>query len=246
MRIIVNHLTRMAPGYICVAGVNPLTSEHVRPTTFGRLGRHLLRTLGGPFDIAAIVDIGDAVPDGIAPEVEDHHFEPSRARYYDTVTPANFWTLLNNVARPTLAGIFGPDLQRSGYNCSVARGKGLASLGCLKPTARLRLLCDTFGKLRMRLSDGVVDISVPVTDLRLVADDHKTIRNDVVADLNRRLERGVSAVLSVGLSRPFAKSPGGEERHWLQVNGIHLEDNPVWQIEPPQPRAMIEIDDIPF
>ena len=246
MRIIVNHLTRMAPGYICVAGINPVTGQHVRPTTYGRLSRRLLRAMGGPFDIAVIVDIGDAVPEGVAPEMEDHRFEPSRARYCETTAPATFWTLLETVARPALADIFGTDLRQSGSSCSVARGVGLASLGCLKPATRPRLVRDMYGKLRMHISDGTVTASVPVTDIRLVKDDHVTIRDDVETDLTRRIERGVPVILSVGLSRPFAKSAGEEERHWLQVNGIHLEDNPVWQVEASQAHTVIEMEDIPF
>ena len=31
MKIVVNHLTRMQRGYICVAGINPDTGHHVRP-----------------------------------------------------------------------------------------------------------------------------------------------------------------------------------------------------------------------
>jgi hypothetical protein len=196
VRIIVNHLTRMASGYICVAGINPVTGEHIRPTTYGRLTRRLLKIEGGLFDVAAIVDIGDAVPDGIAPEVEDHQFELSRARYLSTISPKNFWTLLDAVARPTLADIFGPDLELNGFTCSTERGKGLASLGCLKIRMRLRLMRDNFGKLRMLLSDGLMSPSVPVTDIRLVADDHETIRDAVLADLNRRMERACLSSLA--------------------------------------------------
>lgn len=245
MRIIVNHLTRMSPGYICVAGVEPHSGKHIRPTGYGRLTRDLLYILGGPFDMAALVDIGNAIPDGITPEVEDHHCEPARARYLSTVTASDFWTLLETLACPALGTIFGPELQRTGSTCAVPRGKGLASLGCLKPASRPRLEINTFGTLRMRVSDGITEASVPVTDLRLFKDDHKTIRSDVVADLNRRLERGVRVILSVGLSRPYAKPGDDEERHWLQVNGIHLEDNPVWLVQPAATTPLDDLD-LPF
>lgn len=242
MRIIVNHLTRMAPGYICVAGINPETCEHIRPTTYGRLSRRLLSVEGGLFDIAAIVDLGETIPDGVAPEVEDHHFEPSDALLLSTTTPEDYWTLLGKVACPTLTDIFGPDLQRSGNTFSTACGKGLASLGCLIAPTCPQLIRDNFGKLRMRLGDRVMNVSVSVTDIRLFEDDHTTIRDDVVADLNRRMGYGVPVILSVGLSRPF----GEDKRHWLQVNGIHLEDNPVWRIEHVPMRAPVDVDDIPF
>lgn len=54
MKIAVNHLTRMQPGYICVAGIDLETGSHVRPVLpSGRLSAALLRRNGGPFDIAA-------------------------------------------------------------------------------------------------------------------------------------------------------------------------------------------------
>lgn len=63
-------------------------------------------------------------------------------------------------------------------------------------------------------------------DLRLFEDDLKTVLTDIVTDLNHRLVRGVGVILSVGLSRRYAKSGDVEERYWLQVNGIHPQDNP--------------------
>jgi hypothetical protein len=40
---------------------------------------------------------------------------------------------------------------------------------------------------------------------------------------------GVAVILSVGVGYPWQKAGDSEERHWLQVNGIHLADNPVWR-----------------
>ncbi|MGZ6362039.1 MAG: hypothetical protein ACXWP0_10200 [Ktedonobacterales bacterium] len=31
--------------------------------------------------------------------------------------------------------------------------------------------------------------------------------------------------------RAWKKSEDAQERHWLQVNGIHLADNPAWQVD---------------
>jgi hypothetical protein len=44
------------------------------------------------------------------------------------------------------------------------------------------------------------------------------------------LQAGERAIVSVGLSRPFAAGLDEPELHWLQVNGIHLESEPVWQL----------------
>lgn len=228
VRILVNHLTRMSFPAICVAGIDLDTGKHIRPTGRLRLTRALLRAEGGPFDIAGLVDLGDVVPEGVAPEVEDHFFYHWQARYLETYAPGQFWAALQSIARPTFGDIFGPDLVPTGHTYSVAWGKGSASLGCLTPASQPHLRLE-YGAARMRVSDGAHDVSLPVTDLRLYAEDHKTVRARIVADINRRLASGVRALLCVGLTRPFQKDRESEERHWLQVNNIHLEDDPVWQ-----------------
>jgi hypothetical protein len=230
VRIIVNHLTRMAPGFICVAGVDPATGAHIRPTMRGRLSRELLRPNGGPFDLAGLVDLGAVTPEGVAPEIEDHAFHHWAARYLDTLTPGEFWALLQRTAQPTFATIFGPDLEATGHTCSVAPGKGRASLGLLRPGRQPRLAIEYGHSLRLFVSDGAADLSLPVTDLRLYEADQKIIRAQAVTELNHRLRAGVPALLAVGLSRPFQKDSDSEPRHWLQVNNLHLEDTPIWQI----------------
>ncbi len=89
-----------------------------------------------------------------------------------------------------------------------------------------------YGSLRMLVSDGEHDLSLPVTDLRVYEDDHKTVRTQTVADINRSLLSGARTLLCVGLSRPFQKDGESAPRHWLQINNIHLEDNPIWQAAP--------------
>ena len=58
MQLVVSHVTRMQPGYICVAGVEITRGKRVRPVTYGRLPTSLLAREGGPFDMAALVELG--------------------------------------------------------------------------------------------------------------------------------------------------------------------------------------------
>jgi hypothetical protein len=51
-----------------------------------------------------------------------------------------------------------------------------------------------------------------------------------VQSVQKRLEAGVETILSVGLTRPWQKRGDDAERHWLQLNNIHLEDNPLWRL----------------
>lgn len=49
--------------------------------------------------------------------------------------------------------------------------------------------------------------------------------------MQRRIQRGVAVILSVGLARAFQVSGDTARRHWLQVNDLHLEDDPAWKAD---------------
>src|SRR5687768_3545615 len=112
MRIIVNHLTRMQPGFICVAGLDVRNFRHVRPVKIGRLRDDLLESKGGPFNIAAVVDLGTVAYIGHPPEMEDHAFDPDKAVKVEDVPGEDFWLMLMKVAKPSFKEIFGPELRR--------------------------------------------------------------------------------------------------------------------------------------
>ncbi len=232
MQILVNHLTRMQPGYVCVAGVDVDTLNHVRPVLrYGRLTTGLLKPNGGPLDIGAVVDLGPTTDAGHPPEVEDHRFDPARAAWLFDDTPDDFWDSLEEVARGSLEGIFGPDLELWDESGTVDVGGGRASLGCLKPEGRPWLYVDHRGAVRMVLDRPIPSVDLVVNDLRLYERDGRTPRRDLVVAVQRRLEAGVETILSVGLTRPWRKRGDSAERHWLQVNNIHLRDDPLWRLD---------------
>jgi hypothetical protein len=236
VQILVNHLTRMQPGYFCVAGIDVDTPRHIRPVLGHgrRLTIDLLSTGGGPFDVGSVVDLGPATYAGHAPELEDHRFEPSRARrLFDD--PDDFWGALDGSAKESLEGIFGPELELWDESGTVDVGKGRASLGCLKPEEQPWLYMDHRGTVRLVLDYLMPSVDLAVNDLRLYERDGRTPRRDLVASVERRLKSGVEVILSVGLTRPWQKRGDTVERHWLQVNNIHLEDDPLWQLRDCQP-----------
>jgi hypothetical protein len=112
MRILVNHLTRMQPGYFCAAGIDLESEAHVRPVLRrGRLTTDLLSTNDGPFDIGSVLDLGATTNVGHTPELEDRRFDPADVRWLRDDDPHDYWDALERVARESLGEIFGPALE---------------------------------------------------------------------------------------------------------------------------------------
>ena len=233
MRIVINHLTRMQQGCMCTAGIDLDRGLHVRPVLDRQVSTDMLSMHGGPFDIGRIVDLGQTQFVGKVPEVEDHLFEASAARYVGDMPAQEFWVLLEHAAQEKLGAIFGPDLERVGQTCAVAETYGLRSLGCFWASAARLFLEDrpSGRKIRFAFQSGEYAFNVPVTDIRLYAADHVMPRAEMVEQVAAKVAALPRVLVSVGLSRPFKKSPGEPSRHWLQVNNIHLQDDPCWKVK---------------
>jgi len=220
----------MRKGYICVAGIDCDTGRHVRPVLRVKsLSTAFLFRNGGPFDMTHIVDLGKTTHTGSPPEVEDYLFDPEMASRLGSLNPSDFWNLLYSAAKPTLLDIFGKDLiKRGSASCAVDVGKGKASLGCFVPKSRPKFI-DRPDQIRVEVRDsefGLLDLGV--TDIRLFGKDHITPYPTVVKSVAMCFDEGVNVILSVGLTRPYSSSGNFPPVHWLQVNNIHLENNPAW------------------
>lgn len=230
MRIVVNHVTRMTFPRICVAGIDPETFAHVRPTTTtptDPLTRKLLRKRGGPFGMAAVVDLGAVAAEPTPPETEDHRFEITEARHVEDLADDEFLELLGEVCARDLARAFGPALERVGWKYAVEVGRGERSLAVIRARKRPELtVSDQFGRLQLRLDDVNPPTYLPVTDVRFYEADQETIKMDVVDDVSRRLKSGIDAFLMLGLARAYKAANDDRERHWLQLNGLCLFDKP--------------------
>jgi hypothetical protein len=168
---------------------------------------------------------------GHAPETEDHFFDPRDAHYVRLIPPAHFWKVLQHIARNSLVQIFGPALRSFRRGCIVDLDTGEASLGCLVPAVSPRLYVNNYGKIRACITDGTFTVDLSVTDLRLCDTDHRTPRIALVERIDAQMRSGVRVVLSVGLARPWQHPDDTAERHWLQINNIHLEDGTVWLLK---------------
>jgi hypothetical protein len=229
MRVVINHLTRMDAPRICIAAIAPGTGRHIRPRTGpgNPLTRELLVENGGPLALGSLVELGETIPTPEPPETEDCLFTPNGMRVVGRLSPNRYLELLRQHAQHRVQAIFGDELLRHGRSYAIEKGCGAASLGILRTRRAPDLKLDRFGKLRLHLKDASPAALLPVTDVRFVEADHKTIKTDVVADVNARLQRGVQVLLMVGLARAFQRSEDDSERHWLQVNGLCMSDRPL-------------------
>ena len=230
-QIVVNHLTRMDSPRICVAGLDVASGKHLRPVT-GRdlpLTRALLAESGGPFELGAVVGLGRTKPRSDRPEVEDALFYPRNAKRVRRLDADDYLKLLDDAGKGSLEDAFGPDLQRRGWKYAVDVGKGECSLGCVRAQRTPDLeVGDRYGeRLQLRLNDPAPPAYVPVNDLRFYEADHRTLRHEAIEDVQDRLEGGVAVWVMFGLARPFQATGDDAKRHWLQVNGLCLEDSPL-------------------
>jgi hypothetical protein len=231
MQLVVSHITRMEAPRICVAGFDPLTLAHIRPTSppGDPLTRRLLGAEGGPFRMGALVDIGAITPDPSPPETEDHLFKANGARHMRDLDDDVFLDQLTAMRTADLGSAFGHELERIGRTYAVEPGQGGSSLAVLRAERR-PLLKVMYGKLRLHYNDAEPPASLPVNDVRFFEADHATIKTSAVDSVSRRLRRGVDAFLMLGLTRAWSKPGETHERHWLQLNGLCLADRAVGDV----------------
>ncbi len=230
MEIITTHLTRMKPGYICVAGVEPASDELFRPVLGRRrLDRALLRKDGGAFGIGALVDLGPTRGVGHPPETEDREFSIENLAYRHLLKPSALWELLTQTSHSRLKRIFGDELRQRESSCTVDIDSGVVSLGHLRPKHITYFGVNPWGRIRIHVSDGEFHLDLSVTDIRLYKSDQQTVRRRIMQSVSDRLSK-TSVILAVGLTRAWRKENDEAERHWLQVNNIHLEEDPLGEI----------------
>jgi hypothetical protein len=240
VRLIINHLTRMQERFICVAGIDPATRQHIRLVLRSRMTTASLARNGGAFDMARVVNLGAVDHVGVAPEVEDCLFAPARISDSSPMPAHEFWSLLESVSGDAIGSLFGDTLARFGATFAAELGTGTRSLGCLRPHYPPELLT-TEGRIRLRIREGPGTVSLPVTDLRLYDPRLQAPRLALADGIAARIRAGVPVILSVGLTRPWTRPGDTVARHWLQVNNIHLQDHPAWTDASGQPA-----DDLPF
>jgi hypothetical protein len=219
----------MAQPRICVAGIEMESRTHVRPLSAPDepLTRSLLAQNGGPLRIGARVELGDVEPQPDPPETEDHSVSLARMESQGVLDPDEYLELIDQVSYRSLRSAFGIQLKRHGRSYAVDVGGGTCSLACVRPRKQLNLEVDSYGKARLAFYDTPEPALISIADLRFYEDDHRTIHHEVFPDVHRRILQGVGVWVMFGLARAWKADNDDTERHWLQVNGLCLEDSPL-------------------
>ncbi len=82
----------------------------------------------------------------------------------------------------------------------------------------------------MKLADGQLRVDASVTDLRLFGPDHVTPDTDTIRMATRWLHDSRCVLLGMGLTRKFRPAEGSPYVHYLQVNNLHLQEEPTWAL----------------
>lgn len=214
---------------ICVAGIEVDSKQHLRPVTASALplSRALLAEAGGPFQIGAGIELGETQPRPDPPETEDHLCDPGQVEALGRLSGEEYLDLLDRISHPTLLAAFGPDLKRRSKTFAVQAGHGSCSLACIHARRRADLNLDRYGAIRLRFNDPYTSAAIKVADLRFYEEDQVTPREDLIVSVSQRLQRGVGLWVMFGLARAWKAKGDDVERHWLQVNGLCLEDSPL-------------------
>jgi hypothetical protein len=107
-------------------------------------------------------------------------------------------------------------------------------LGHLRGTEPPEFTTNFLGRPRAALFEHDVKFKISLTDFRFCRSDHRTPRLKLLADIRTRIQT-VPAILAVGLTRAYQKSPAHPVGHWLQLNNIHLQDDPLGESLQPAP-----------
>lgn len=225
MKALITDLTRMYDYHACAAGIDLDTGKRVRPVLLGRLNSRLLSSRGGPLDIGNVVDFGRCRPCGKPPEVEDVRFDERGVRLLKSMTPSDFMATVSRSAADSI-DVIGSALVRHGNALTTESGKGSRSLVILR-APETPLITINNERLRFKWLDGVW---LSVTDVRLYQHDLKTPDDAKLASLKLALRSAADVYLSFGLGRSWQQPGDDRERHYLQLNNIHVADWPDWRL----------------
>jgi hypothetical protein len=187
----------------------------------------LLETRGkGPiFTLGAVVNLTGTSNSKAAHHGDEHVVTYVTASKVAQLHPLDVWRTLGDIAKPTLSSIFGESVKFESQRYVIEKYRVRHGLGCLRIMHKATLY-KGYRQARLRwLCDGRI-VDCPVTDTRLY-DRAGVACERQIARLDRRIKEGEALIVTVGLSRGFRRPGGRREYHWIQINNLYLETDPL-------------------
>jgi hypothetical protein len=223
--LIVTDLTRMAAGFVCVAGYD-LDGRPVRLAA-PRLHEINITTGGQPIVFPGAVvacDLLEHLPD--PPHTEDYSFDPYSLRRVRRLAGAAWQAALERSLFDCVGDIFEqPIVHDNGYY--IQDGAGARSIGTIQPRGLARATYSSSEDGTWTYRFGFFDQAgqfyrLKITDLTWNAYCESLRGPDLepqaIATRLTQLLKSRRVYLRIGLSRKWAKFPG---RCYLQINGVY-------------------------
>jgi hypothetical protein len=224
--VTITDVTRMAPPFVCVAGV--AEDRHSIRIQFkgSRIDENWLCNNGVTI-IRPFAKVGFALLSAKSepPHTEDWFVDPYLLEAHGQLTPAEQASFLASICDPSVATIFGTRIfEDPGFY--VLKGRGDRSLGTVQVNEIEKVFYQCYEKgwdCRLRFRDeGGDTYLLKVKDLSFCAylDHLREVENVSSEQIEKRLTRNLSekeCFLRIGLARGWAQFP---DRCYLQVTGV--------------------------
>jgi hypothetical protein len=231
----ITDLTTMGTQYVCIAGYLP-DGTCVRPVlppkpSLPRTSPLPVSYLSNNNQVAArpfgVVELDLRQPaENPPPHIEDWIFDPDYWRLQRWLIPGEQRTLLDRHLSPSVQAIFETQIDS---NARIAPGKGVRSLGTIRPQGRLTFAIDVDkGGYRAIFRDrSNTEYDLKINDLTFrryilwMQDQHTLSKGKVLDELANQLGR-CAIYLRIGLTRPFDPTQKAHQGWcYLQVTGVY-------------------------
>lgn len=224
--VVLTHLTRMSPGYLCAAGIATDTGEHIRLVGDSRnIPRHYLLGGSNPVKPGDTVSFRGRPAESSGPHVEDFQIDLDSISKTGSKSTAELKELLTGVAVIDFESVFGPDFEKvTERTGGLPPTRGATSLGYVKIEGDVEIRVWRDGserwKIRLEFQLGGSVWSPPLNDYRVWLSDHQTPNERRINAARNALARANTVVASIGVTRAYAVPDLGKW-HWLQINNLY-------------------------
>ena len=219
MEIIITDLTRFSRhDIVCIAGINPITNECIRPLPYLPTTEcHRLNILPG-----AILEGNFTAKPCKPPHIEDRNYQ-GQLSFKGPCSADEFRAILKATESPNVEEGFSVEIPYGQKHIPETPPPQKSIITLPVNPWEFNIVPDSFspGKIKLIFSDkaGREFRYLSITDLGFYSYAEKN-QGDNFSNLNNFIHSQSEVYIRLGLSREY-ESPDGRNGFWLQVNGIY-------------------------